>query len=232
MGVFMNDKSLASTNTTERETNRLAFFAGFLRNPQEVGSVIPSSRFLEQKIMSSARLSRSQLVVELGPGTGGTTRAILSQLPMTAKLLTIDMSPKFIGLLNGIADPRLINHLGSAEDLGQILKDRKLGSPDVVISGIPFSTMPTPVGRNVVKAIRDVLTDGGRFVAYQFRGEVANITRPVMGEPDSVMEWRNVPPMRVYRWHKAPSGVRVNGRAPQDCTSRAAAVAAAGSSQP
>lgn len=196
----MNDKSLSSTNSADRETNRLAFFAGFLRNPQEVGSVIPSSRFLEQRIMSAADLSSAKLVVELGPGTGGTTRAILSHLPRDAKLLTIDMSPDFIDLLNGISDPRLINHLGSAEDLHQILKDRNLGSSDVVISGIPFSTMPAQVGRNVVNAIRQSLADGGRFVAYQFRGEVANITRPIMGEPDSIMEWRNVPPMRVYCW--------------------------------
>lgn len=198
----MNDKSLDSTNSSGRETNRLAFFAGFLKNPQEVGSVIPSSRFLEKRIMNAAELGNAQLVVELGPGTGGTTRAILSQIPKTAKLLTIDMSREFIELLNGISDPRLINHVGSAEDLDRILKDRSLGSPDVVISGIPFSTMPTEVGQNIVKAVRSALTDGGRFVAYQFRGEVANITRPIMGEPNSSMEWRNVPPMRVYCWQK------------------------------
>lgn len=209
----MNDKSLSSSNTSGRETNRLAFFAGFLRNPQEVGSVIPSSRFLEQRIMSAADLSNAKLVVELGPGTGGTTRAILSHLAQDAKLLTIDMSPDFIALLNGISDPRLINHLGSAENLHQILKDRNLGSPDVVISGIPFSTMPAQIGQNVVNAIRQSLTDGGRFVAYQFRGEVANITRPVMGEPDSIMEWRNVPPMRVYRWKNKTSANPIYGSA-------------------
>lgn len=207
----MEDKSLHSSQTADRETNRLAFFAGFLRNPQEVGSVIPSSRFLEQRIMTAAGLADAQLVVELGPGTGGTTRAILSQLPSSAKLLTIDMSPEFIDLLNSIPDPRLINHLGSAEDLAQILKDRNLGAPDAVISGIPFSTMPSEIGHNVVMAIRASLADRGRFVAYQFRGEVANITRPIMGEPESTMEWRNVPPMRVYRWLKKPRTNGVNG---------------------
>lgn len=208
----MEDKSLMSNHSPDRATNRLAFFAGFLRNPQEVGSVIPSSRFLEQRIMTAAGLGDAELVVELGPGTGGTTRAILDRLPANAKLLTIDMSRKFIDLLNGIADPRLINHLGSAEDLEQILGEYNLGAPDAVISGIPFSTMPTRVGQNIVTAIRQALQEGGRFVAYQFRGEVANITRPVMGEPDSILEWRNVPPMRVYRWRKS-AGKKINGDA-------------------
>lgn len=198
----MNEKSLSSTATASRETNRLAFFAGFLRNPQEVGSVIPSSRFLEQRILDAADVSTARLVVELGPGTGGTTRAILRNLPRDSKLLTIDMSPDFIDLLNGIEDSRLINHLGSAEDLGRILKDRNLGAPDVVISGIPFSTMPKQVGQNIVRAIRGNLSDNGRFIAYQFRDEVAKITQPFMGKAESRLELRNIPPMRVYRWDK------------------------------
>lgn len=195
----MGDETLAAS-AAERETNRLAFFAGFLRNPQEVGSIIPSSRFLERRIMEAAGLADARLIVELGPGTGGTTRAILSHLPANARLLTIDTSPDFVDLLNEIDDPRVINHLGSAENLIQILKDHNLGGPDAVISGIPFSTMPPQIGQRIVKAIQQALAAGGRFVAYQFRGEVANITRPVMGEPDSKMEWRNVPPMRVFRW--------------------------------
>lgn len=198
----MENKSLASSQTMGRETNWQAFLVGFLRNPQEVGSVIPSSRFLEQKIMDAADLSDAQLVLELGPGTGGTTRAILSRLSQDARLLTIDMSRKFVDLLNDISDPRLINHLGSAADLSSILKEYNLSAPDVVISGIPFSTMPKKVGESVVKAIDQELVEGGRFVAYQFRDEVATITRPVMGEPEASMEWRNVPPMRVYCWKK------------------------------
>ncbi|MDQ2076884.1 class I SAM-dependent methyltransferase [Marinimicrobium sp. ABcell2] len=200
----MDNKSLASSRTRARETNWQAFFAGFLRNPQEVGSVIPSSRFLEQRILDAADLTEARLVVELGPGTGGTTQAILSSLPGDAKLLTIDMSNEFIDLLNeNISDSRLINHLGSAADLSRILKEYNLSAPDAVISGIPFSTMPKEVGANVVKAVREELREKGRFVAYQFRGEVATITRPFMGEPVSSTEWRNVPPMRVYCWKKA-----------------------------
>lgn len=202
----MEDKSLASTRFPERETNWLAFFAGFLRNPQEVGSVIPSSRFLEQKIIDAADLSEARLILELGPGTGGTTRAILSQLPNDAKLLTIDMSAEFIDLLDSIPDPRLINHLGSAEDLCHILNSHELDAPDAVISGIPFSTMPKAVGEKVAQAVSEVLADGGRFVAYQFRSDVADITCPIMGEPDVTTEWRNVPPMRIYRWQKQVAG--------------------------
>ena len=53
------------------------FFRGFLRQPALIGSVIPSSRFLERRIVEAYGIAHSRMVVELGPGTGGTTRAIL-----------------------------------------------------------------------------------------------------------------------------------------------------------
>lgn len=198
----MENDSSRVANDTSRETNRLAFFVGFLRYPQQVGSIIPSSRFLEQRILDAARLQEARLVVELGPGTGGTTRTFLRHLSPGAKLLTIELNSEFTDLLDQIDDERLINHHGSAECLATILADHKLGAPDVVISGIPFSTIPKPVGQDIIKSVRTSLAPNGRFVAYQFRNEVANIARPIMGEPDSVLEMRNVPPMRVYRWQK------------------------------
>lgn len=199
----MRESRLSSDNFPIRDTNPLAFFAGFLRNPQEVGSLIPSSRFLEQKVVRAAALDDAAVVVELGPGTGGTTRAILAQLPAEARLLTIDMSRDFVELLDSsIDDPRLLNHHGSAADLPAILLRYGLASPAAIISGIPFSTMPLATGRSIMAAIAEVLAPEGRFVAYQFRSDVATIARPVLGAPRTVVEWRNVPPMRVYRWLK------------------------------
>lgn len=199
----MNEESVSTANRPSRERNRLAFFVGFLREPQQVGSLVPSSRHLEGRIIKAAELSEARLVVELGPGTGGTTQAILRHLRPDARVLTVEMSRRFTHLLNDIEDPRLINHNGSAEHLTEILAEHGLASPDVVISGIPFSTMPVQTGQNIVRAIRNNLAPGGRFVAYQFRSDVSEITRPIMGLPSSSTVMRNIPPMRVYVWRKA-----------------------------
>lgn len=203
----MSNETVNPATRSERETNPFAFFVGFLREPQQVGSVIPSSRFLERRIVEAADLDNARLVVELGPGTGGTTRTFLRELGPDSRLLTIEMSQEFVDLLNTtITDPRLINHQGSAENLDQILRDHNLKQPDAVISGIPFSTMPKEVGTRIIRSIRESLAPGGRFVAYQFRSDVATLARPILGEPDSKMEVRNIPPMRVYRWHRKTNG--------------------------
>ncbi len=186
-----------------RKTNPAAFLKGFLREPSQVGSIIPSSRFLEQRIVEASDLSAARRVVELGPGTGGTTRTFLQHLGQDARLLSIELSPFFHDLLDEITDPRFINHLGSAEHLADILAMHDMARPDVVISGIPFSKMPQAVGTRVAQAVKDCLADNGRFVAYQFRREVARITDPIMGNHASCkLELRNIPPMRVYSWFK------------------------------
>lgn len=180
----------------------LAFFLGFIRNPDLVGSVIPSSRFLERRIIEIGDVARARVVVELGPGTGGTTRAILKALPPEGRLLAIEIDPKFADRLRREPDPRLLVHTGSAADIRQALDAHGLPGADVVFSGIPFSTMPRELGLSILESVWDSLSPGGRFVAYQFRDRVAVLGRKLFGHPTVQMEVLNIPPTRVFHWRK------------------------------
>lgn len=199
-------------NRASRDT-KLTFFHGFLRRPQRVGSVIPSSRFLERRILRFAAVGANDTVVELGPGTGGTTLALLDALGPGGRLLSIEVDEEFVELLREIDDPRLIPHHGSAEHLSQILAMHGLGSPDVVISGIPFSTMSNGMGNAIVEEIYDVLPPGKSFVAYQLRDRVAELSTPIFGKPEVSLELMNIPPMRVYKWIVAEKTAPVRERA-------------------
>jgi len=183
--------------------HRIAFFQAFLRKPKEVGSIIPSSRFLMRRVVREARVDRARLVVELGPGTGGSTRALLRSMRPDATLLAIEINPRFARLIaTSIRDPRLIVHVGSAEDITGALKAHGLPAPDVVLSGIPFSTMPKGLGLSVVREVHHVLAPGGRFVAYQVRDRVEILGRQIFGPARVQTELLNMPPMRIYRWEK------------------------------
>jgi len=181
----------------------LAFFRGFLRNPAQVGSVVPSSPQLEQRLVQCAQVSGARTVVELGPGTGGTTRALLAAMAPGAVLLGIELDEDFHdGLRSAITDPRLILEQASAERLGDLLETHGLDAPDAIVSGIPFSTMPPEVSGRIAKCIAQVLRPGGRFVAYQVRAHVADFMSPHLGRPDKQWEMLNVPPVRVFTWVK------------------------------
>lgn len=181
----------------------IAFLKGFLQHPDQVGSVIPSSARLEQRLVRAARVSEARCVVELGPGTGGTTRAFLRALPAGGQLLAIELSAMFHARISAqIRDPRFIAQLGSAEQIAEFLAARRLPAPDAIVSGIPFSTMPVDVADRIARAIHAVLAPGGRFVAYQVRAHVAGYATPYLGEPRKAWEFINIPPVRVFTWTK------------------------------
>ena len=183
-------------------SDKLHFLNGFLRHPRQVGSIIPSSNYLKQDIIEMAGIMSAKSIVELGPGTGGTTRAFLQAMAPNARLLAIEINPQFVSLLQNIHDPRLLVHNGNAADLNDILALYDMQLPDAIVSGIPFSTMPQHVAQTIINVIAECLSVEGRFLAYQFRDHVARVANGILGPAQSRFEFRNIPPVHLYCWKK------------------------------
>lgn len=190
-------------------TARWTFFHAFLKAPRVVASLIPSSSFLERRLVKAADLGAARVIVELGAGTGGTTRALLAAMSRDARLLAIERTEAFVEPLRAIADPRLSVIHGCASRVVQELQQAGLGGADAVVSGIPFSTLPPALAETVVEEVYQALNPGGRFVAYQFTDRVADYARPVMGGPSVQMELVNVPPLKIFTWTKPPASYAV-----------------------
>ncbi len=185
-----------------RGNGRLSFFVGFLKRPALVGSAVPSSRFLERRIVEASGVRSARSVVELGPGTGGTTRALLHALPREGRLLAIEINRDFAPPLAKLDDPRLRLFWGSAADIRRALAAAGLEAPEIVVSGIPFSTIPPETGRRILQEVWDCLAPGGRFVSYQLMSRVARLAPELLGPPRVRLEPRNLPPLRVFLWRK------------------------------
>ncbi len=197
-------KQTATKHRIRRKNEPLLFFKQFFRHPGQIGAIIPSTRFLEQRILNMAQVRSARMIVELGTGTGSTTRAILRSMAPDARLLGIEINPHLYTLAKNIQDDRLIVHHGSAADLAEILQQYHCESPDIIISGIPFSTIPPVIGSAILRSISGVLSPNGRFVAYQMRDHVAKLGKPFLGSAQqSRLELLNLPPMRVYRWDRS-----------------------------
>ena len=191
------------TKTRVVSRNGAVFLRGFLMRPHEVGSIVPSSPFLERRLVQLADVAGAKRLVELGSGTGGTTRALLRAMAPDAQLLSLELNPLFLPVLARIGDPRLQICQRNAMELPDILADSGWDSVDLVVSGIPFSTMAREVGSCIVQRVFESLSAGGKFVAYQLRSRVEELSRPVFGPAEVELEVLNIPPMRLYRWDKA-----------------------------
>src|SRR3954464_10572222 len=126
-GDLMNASSARTLKGPRRFVRRVAhranspqwqFLRGFLKNPVMVGSVIPSSKVLIDKMLEPVRWDEVKLFVEYGPGVGTFTRRVLERLPAEARLIAIDTNPDFIDYLKkDIDDERFIAVTGSAADV-------------------------------------------------------------------------------------------------------------------
>jgi phospholipid N-methyltransferase len=181
------------------------FLRGFLKHPVMVGSIIPSSRVLIDKMLDPVDWANTRLFVEYGPGVGTFTRHVLDRLGPDATLVTIDTNPDFTSYLRkSIDDPRLVAVTGSAADVEQILAERSLGQADYVLSGLPFSTLPPGVGDAIGEATAKVIRPGGAFLVYQFNPKVRDFIKPYFERIERGFEWVNVPPATLFWAYREP----------------------------
>jgi phospholipid N-methyltransferase len=182
------------------------FLRGFLKHPVMVGSIIPSSRLLIERMLRPVDWDTTRLFVEYGPGVGTFTRDLLDRMSPDAKLVTIDTNADFTRYLSkSIDDPRLIAVTGSAADVEQILAERGLGKADYVLSGLPFSTLPPGVGDAIAKATAKVIRPGGAFLVYQFSPKVHDFIKPHFERIKRGFEWVNVPPATLFWAWREPA---------------------------
>jgi len=175
------------------------FFKGFLKHPVMVGSVIPSSETLIDHMLSRTDWANTKVFVEYGPGVGTFCRPILKKMAPDAKLIAIDTNPDFIDYLaEEIPDPRFLPVLGSAADVRQILADHGCEHADYVLSGLPFSTLPTGVGPKIAEETAAALRPGGAFLVYQYSPRCRTFMAPHFARIDHAMEWINIPPAQLY----------------------------------
>ncbi|VAW33844.1 hypothetical protein MNBD_GAMMA01-2092 [hydrothermal vent metagenome] len=190
-----------------KKTNNLKESAFFIKNailkPKQVAYFLPSSKALIHSIAKKSQLATAKHIVELGPGTGGTTKGILLEMQQSAELCAVEINKDFVDYLNkSITDQRLHVRHDGAQNLTEIIK--KLGwiHADVVISGIPFSTLPKGIAKEIMQSIYASIKPGGLFVAYQLRDKVGQLATPIFGEAIVHWEYKNFPPMRIFIWKK------------------------------
>jgi phospholipid N-methyltransferase len=164
-----------------------------------VGSIIPSSKTVIERMLAPVDWETTKLFVEYGPGVGTFTRPILEKLAPDATLLTIDTNPEFNDYLReSLDDKRLVAVTGSAAEVEKILADRGFKHADYVLSGIPFSTLPPGVGQSIAEATAKVIRPGGAFLVYQFSPKVMEFIKPWFERIERGFEWLNVPPASLF----------------------------------
>ncbi len=175
---------------------RLRFFRSFLANPRQVGAVLPTSRWAVRDMLGMANLPQARLVAEIGAGTGAYTGEILKQLHPEARFLAFEIDPDLAAVLSESFDDRRLQTINdSAANIEDYLDGAKV---DVMVSAVPFTSLPEDAKESVFTAAARALAPEGVMVQIQYSTVLqGELTRRF----DSVrrrLSPLNVPPAFLY----------------------------------
>lgn len=179
----------------------------FVRAPFSTAALAPSSRHLASKMAECVPLGSAQNVVELGPGTGALTSALLSQLSAEARFLAVELNPNFAREWQGKFPGRQVE-IGSVVNLRNICERNAMGSVDCIVSGLPWPSFPIELQNQALEEVVNVLKPGGQMVTFGYHVGLCmpsgrhwmKLIERRFGRVERVAwEWRNLPPAYILR---------------------------------
>lgn len=188
---------------TERFGDELKFFKGWIDRPRAVGSIVPTSSVTARKMASIVDPASGLPVLEVGPGTGVITRAILARGVKPENLVAVEYAPEFVRHLRRLY-PGVAVIEGDAFDLDAALGARRHAVFDCVVSGVPLLNFPVAARVAYLESLLARIP-AGRPVVQLTYGPKSPVP-PGLG--DYTVEHfdfiiRNIPPTQLWLYRRA-----------------------------
>ena len=185
-----------------RLDDEVRFLRSWIEKPLHMGAVMPSSRVLARTMAQYVDIKSSGPVVELGPGTGAITNALIEHGVDQKRLVLVEYNPGFCALLRD-RYPQATVVQGDAYRLRDTLWN-VLGLPaSAVVSGLPLVTKPMLTRLKLIRDAFVALAPGAPFVQFTY-SVVPPIPKSLPGVSTEASEriWMNLPPARVWVYRK------------------------------
>jgi phosphatidylethanolamine/phosphatidyl-N-methylethanolamine N-methyltransferase len=177
------------------------FLKSWLENPLKTGAVAPSGKELAARMAASIDPQIPGPIIELGPGTGPVTQALLQRGIAPERLYLVEYSPDFVKLLRG-RFPGVNVIQGDAYGLQNTLAPHIAEPISAVVSSLPLLTRPEKDRLRLLTEAFNLMLPGSPFVQFTYMnpspvplvgGFEANVSRRV---------WKNLPPARVWTYRR------------------------------
>ncbi|MEA2834918.1 MAG: phosphatidylethanolamine/phosphatidyl-N-methylethanolamine N-methyltransferase [Methylobacteriaceae bacterium] len=194
----------------ERLADEARFLKRWLDNPKVTGAVSPSGRFLARAMASYVDPTKPGPIIELGPGTGPVTEALLERGVAQERLILVEYDTSFCKLLARRFPRAQIVH-GDAYRLAETMRPVLQEPAACIVSSLPLLTRPERGRLNLLRDAFELMQPEGAFIQFTY-----GLTSPVpltsrlsglgFRAEASHSVWLNLPPARVwvYRAGQAP----------------------------
>lgn len=199
----------------ERLADEARFIKTWLENPVGTGAVSPSGRFLARAMARAVDPERPGPIVELGPGTGPVTDALIARGIAPERLVLVEFDPQFCKLLQR-RYPRARVIQGDAYDLAATLRGVLDEPAATVVSSLPLRNQPERHRLSLLEQAFAVLQPGGSFVQFTYGIASPMPLRaghhPCFEAEVSSPVWLNLPPARVWIYRAAATPAIIRAR--------------------
>jgi len=197
----------SNTPIEERIADEARFFKSWLDNPAIAGAVSPSGRFLARMMARYVDPRKAGPVVELGPGTGAITEALLERGIAPGRLFLVEFDPGFCKLLKR-RFPGVHVIKGDAYALKETLGNKLRRPPAAIVSSLPLLLKPEMQRLALLADAFQCMTREGCFVQFTY-GPLSPIPRDIASALAVHVEasppvWWNLPPARVWIYRRQP----------------------------
>ena len=185
-----------------RLDDEVRFIRSWLEKPLSTGAVTPSGRVLARTMARYVNPDVTGPVVELGPGTGPVTEALLAEGIEPERLLLVEFNPVFCQLLRS-RFPTATVVQGDAYGMRRLLGGMLQQPAAAVVSGLPLVTRPIRMRLGLLRDALELLRPGAPFVQFTY-AVVPPIPKRLVGVRAEASEriWKNMPPARVWVYRK------------------------------
>jgi phosphatidylethanolamine/phosphatidyl-N-methylethanolamine N-methyltransferase len=181
-----------------RLDDEMQFIRSWIEKPLSTGAVMPSSRVLARAMARYVDPKSNGPVIELGPGTGPVTEALVRRGVDPARLLLVEFNPDFCRLLRS-RYPAATVVQGDAYRLRRLLEGYMKEPAAAVVSGLPLVTKPLRTRLRLISEAMTLLAQGAPFVQFTY-AMLPPIPKELSGvrADSSELIWMNLPPARVW----------------------------------
>lgn len=182
---------------------RMLFLRKLLKNPKSVGAIVPSSKKLATFMAQC--IHADEVIVELGAGTGGLTRALLDAGVKATNLVLFELDHDMCNLLRR-KFPTLLVIEGNATELPTLLEAHAphIQNVDVIVSGIPMVNLNFSEQNLIIEACFRILHQTGRFLQFTY-GPLSPLPSKKWGLQAKRLGHvlKNVPPAVIWQYTRS-----------------------------
>jgi phospholipid N-methyltransferase len=176
----------------------IQFIKESLKSLKEVGTVLPSSKFVVSKMIEPINFEKDISILEFGSGTGVITKEILKKMTIRSKLICFETNESFQKELKQNFDGKITLINDSAENMKLHLNKLKITKVDYIISSIPLVTLPKKITNNILLTSSETLGKNKKFVQLQYSKMMDKRLKKYFNQIDVKFTPKNYIPAFIY----------------------------------